>query len=178
MPSAREALTAFDWWSGIVLPSVTGVATVVLATAALIVSVRAFRQSNRAVQQTARRERAIEAGRLQHLLAITAKALNEESPWSALMEVSDALSEFDRADRQGAKSVAEQLRTWLLHQIEPEGMDKMLKNWVMVDIWTRTLDGIGRYLKDDTEQWRLERLSAQDARERHAGRASGVDYGT
>lgn len=169
MPTAPEALTAFDWWSGIVLPSVSGAASVLLAVAALVVSVRALRQSNKVMQQTARRERAVEAERLNRLVAVTVKGLGEESPWPAFAEVSSAHGEFDRADRQGAKSVTAQLQAYLLQKIGP-GIDDTAKNWVMVDIWARTLNGISRYLEDDTEEWRLELLSVADARERHADR--------
>jgi len=169
MPTTSEALTAFDWWSGVILPSVSGAASIVLAAAALVVSVRALRQSNKVVQQTARRERSIEAERLNYLVSVTAQGLTDDSPWLAFAEVSAAHSDFSRADRQGAKSVTAQLQVWLSHKIDP-GMDKTLKNWVMVDIWSRTLDGVTRYLEDDTEQWRLELLSAEDVMERRIRR--------
>ncbi|MBF4616306.1 hypothetical protein [Curtobacterium sp. VKM Ac-1376] len=174
MLAASEALTAFDWWSGIILPSVSGGASILLAGAALVVSIRALRQSNKVMQQTARRERAIEVERLKHLVDVTAQAFRgDEPPWTAFGEVSAAHGEFDRADRQGAKSVTKQLQTWLLHKIDPEmspGMDKVVTNWVTVDIWGRILDGITRYLEDDSEQWRLELLSPADVMERRASR--------
>jgi hypothetical protein len=165
MLAASEAVTAFDWWSGIVLPSISAVASILLAAAALVVSVRALRQSNKVMQQTSRRERAVEADRLNRLAAVTAEALTDDATWPALAEVSSAHGEFDRNDRQGAKSVTAQLQAWLLHNNDP-GMDKILKNWVVVDIWSRTLDGISRYLEDDSERWRLELLSTADVMER------------
>jgi hypothetical protein len=162
LATSQVAPTSFEWWSGIVLPTVFGIGSLALSGAALLIARIALRDSRRAEQRAGRQVRVAESEVLNRLVAGTAQAITNNAPMSAMVDVIQAQNQFALSNRHGPRSIAAQLLYWLsyVEEHEPDRHDRLR---IVIDILSYPQTGIQTYIEDSSETWTLPVRSIDDA---------------
>lgn len=152
---------AFDWWSGIWLPLIVGAGSLVLAGAALVISLFAWSDSRKAEKNSRRTDRAERVRELYIAAMDTATAIIDGNSAEAYGKARDLQSTFALSKIEGPRSIAAQLLYWCMYAEEADP-DKARRWNIASDISTHVLSGITRYVEDDSGRWKLEMRTIKD----------------
>lgn len=153
--------SAFEWWSGVWIPVVSGGVTLIVAAASLVIALVALRVARETMHDGRRIHRMKRAAQLSALSTATANDIwsgNFDDAWARARDVGAELSLAK--DHQPA-SIATQVIYWAMYAMQHRPAQKLRED-IAAEILFEVDSAIAAYAADDRGVWKLTRRTIFD----------------